>query len=95
MVFLFTDCISRRHRRDPQLQAFQDVVDAIANRIGLTPRQLEVFSLQVLGLSRQTIAERLNIVIGTLDKHIGEIHRKAGTATYTELFAQYFRPLGE
>lgn len=95
MVFLFTDCISRRHRRDPQLKAFQDVVHSIANRIRLTPRQLEVFSLQVLGRSRQQIARQLGIVLGTLDKHIGEIHRKAGTATYTELFARYFRPLGE
>lgn len=90
MVFLLSDCVSRRLRRDPQLRDFQSVVNAVASEIRLTRRELQVFALQATGFTREAIAERLGIVIGTVDKHISRIHAKAGTGNYTELFARHF-----
>lgn len=93
IVFLFTDCIARRMHDDAQLRVFPEVLRAVATRIGLAPRQLEVFTLQMIGTARDRIAEKLGIAVKTVDNHIQRIHEKAGTGNYSELLARFLTPL--
>lgn len=90
-----TDCVLRCSHVEPELRQFKDIVCAVAKRIQLTPRQIEVFMLMMLGTKRDKIAARLSISKPTVAKHIVEIHRKAGTRKYAELFARYFLPLSD
>lgn len=94
-TFLLSDCVARQLRRDPAMRVFKDVVVAIGYRLGLTPRQLEIFLLQMLGNDRDAIASHLNIAPSTVNKHIGAIHACAGTTNYNELLARFLSPLGD
>jgi DNA-binding CsgD family transcriptional regulator len=93
ITFLLSDCVSRRLHSDPDLRWFKDVVEAVANRIGLTRREREIFTLHVMGLTREEIAKRLVRAEGTIGKHLWSIHTKAGTSSYSELFARFYSPL--
>ena len=55
----------------------------------LTPREREVVSLLVSGLSNAAIAERLVISDATVKSHVKQILRKLGAANRSEVIAQY------
>lgn len=93
IVHLFTDCVLRYTRRDPELRLFKDMMVSVAGRIGLTPRETEVFGLLLLGVDRTEIPKRLHIGPSTLKKHVAAIHLKAGTTNFNELIARYYMPL--
>jgi len=45
---------------------------------GLTPRQREIMTLMVEGLTNAQIADRLGVSYGTVMNHLGGIQRKLG-----------------
>ena len=51
----------------------------------LTEREQEVRSLVEQGLQDKQIAARLNISVKTVEKHVGSVLRKTGSANRTEL----------
>jgi DNA-binding CsgD family transcriptional regulator len=51
---------------------------AAAERVGLTPRELQVLHLVADGLTSRAIAHRLRISARTVDKHRESIHHKLG-----------------
>jgi DNA-binding CsgD family transcriptional regulator len=93
LTFLFSDCAVRRQQSDPEMQVFNDVIEAIASRIGLSPRELDVFALQLHGRSYEQIARELKIDIKTVEKHVAKVHEKAGVRNYGQLIARFFTPL--
>jgi DNA-binding CsgD family transcriptional regulator/transposase-like protein len=87
IAFAFSDCVCRHAKREPDLRHFRHIIGAVAERIGLTAREAEIFTLQLAGANRDAIADHLDITKATVGKHISSIHRKAGTKNYTEIFA--------
>jgi DNA-binding NarL/FixJ family response regulator len=55
-----------------------------ANPAGLTPRQLEVLSLLVDGLTNAEIADRLVVSTRTAEHHVAAVLTKLGAATRAE-----------
>ena len=53
------------------------------NDLALTPRELDVLQLLVLGLTDAAIAERLFIGVRTVENHVGNILSKLGVRTRT------------
>lgn len=95
LTFLLTDCIARRRRPEFDLRMFTEIVTVVGRNEGLTVRENEVLLHHLLGREYEEIADRLNISVDTVRKHVKAIHRKSGARTYTELFARYFTPLRE
>lgn len=58
--------------------AADDGAAAAAERVGLTPRELQVLHLVADGLTSRAIAHRLRISARTVDKHRESIHLKLG-----------------
>jgi DNA-binding CsgD family transcriptional regulator len=59
---------------------------------GLSLQERRVVTLRLLGHAYKEIADKLNISEDAIKKHLGSVHRKTGTRSYTELFAKYFTP---
>lgn len=55
--------------------------------VGLTPRELDVFSLVCLGLSNRRIARALGISVETVKLNLFHVYNKTGMDTRLELFA--------
>ena len=53
----------------------------------LTPREHEIVDLLIAGLSNKEIAQRLNLVEGTVKVHLHEIYQKVGVKNRTALAA--------
>ena len=51
----------------------------LAQKYGLTPREVTLIALISLGKSGRTISQILGIGIPTVRQHCGRIHRKIGT----------------
>lgn len=64
-------------------------LEAFAQSINLTERELEVFSLILEHQSTQQISETLFISIGTVKTHMHNIFQKAGVTRRYELLRQY------
>ena len=56
-----------------------------ANHELLTPRQVEVVRLAVLGLTAKETARRLGISKNTVDEHLCEARRRVGVRTKSRL----------
>lgn len=54
----------------------------------LTRQELEVLRLLAIGLSNQTIAERLTITVGTVKTHVHNLYGKLGVAKRTQAVAR-------
>jgi DNA-binding CsgD family transcriptional regulator len=59
-----------------------------AERFGLTPRQLEVLELVLLGHTNRTIGELLRCAEGTAEQHVSALLEKMGADTRSQLVAQ-------
>lgn len=66
-----------------------DRLNAFAQSIGLTERELEVFALLLENKSNQQISDSLYISTGTVKAHIHNIFQKAGVTRQYELLRQY------
>jgi len=60
--------------------------------VRLTIRERDVFALIAAGLSRQQIARKLHLAIGTIDRHVQRIGRELSTHSRLE-FAGRKKPL--
>ncbi|HVJ28079.1 MAG TPA: LuxR C-terminal-related transcriptional regulator [Vicinamibacterales bacterium] len=89
IAFALSDCISRHHNRDASLTTFQAAIERASERIGLTRRELDVFALQLVGLGRTCIAERLGIGVSAVAQHMQSIRRKSGATSLLELFVPF------
>ena len=56
----------------------------------LTQREIEIFKLLNLGLSRQEIAESLCISVNTAKKHLANIYAKLGVSTREEAIKKFY-----
>lgn len=60
-----------------------------SRQLGLTGRELEVFSLLLEGMDNQTIAGTLVVSMGTVKAHVHNIYKKADVTRRFELFRLY------
>jgi signal transduction histidine kinase/DNA-binding NarL/FixJ family response regulator len=60
-------------------------LNSVADPVGLTDREREVYALVRRGLRDKQIAERLVISVKTVEKHVGAALRKTGARNRTEL----------
>jgi DNA-binding CsgD family transcriptional regulator len=58
---------------------------------GLTPREREVLSTMMLGLSNQEAADKLIVSKRTVDFHLANIHSKLGVHSRGQLFRAAIR----
>jgi len=73
-----------------------DPINATLNTMAegvLTPRELEITSLVLKGHSSHSIAERLNIVEGTVKIHRKHIYQKLAISSQSELFSMFIHHL--
>lgn len=61
------------------------------NKYRLTPKETEILSLMVEGLSYKQIAEKISSSFGTVHTHIKAIYRKLHVASMTEAVAKALR----
>ncbi|MFE9428787.1 ATP-binding protein [Kitasatospora sp. NPDC006697] len=73
--------------RIAELTARERLAGAAADRLGLTPRELEVLRLVAQGLSNREIGERLFISAKTAGVHVSNLLPKLGAASRTEAAA--------
>lgn len=66
-------------------------VDRIISTYSLSPREWEVSSLLVEGMSREKIADTLSISKNTLKHHIANIYRKMHVSNAMQFFAAFNR----
>lgn len=92
IIYILSDLVARYHYAHPVDRMFHDALKTMATEASLSPQERRVVSLRLLGLAYKEIADQLNISEDAIKKHLGSVHRKTGTRSYTELFAKYFTP---
>lgn len=75
--FLLANTLTTRPEMEPQ---------DLADRYGLSPRELEVLPLLNRGLSNREIAEAMYISLATVKTHLHKIYEKTGVKSRYELF---------
>jgi DNA-binding CsgD family transcriptional regulator len=65
-------------------------VRTASSRLGLTPRQAEVFALLVRGQSNKAISAQLGCAIATVEVHVSAILSRAGVDSRLTLCARYW-----
>jgi len=60
-------------------------VQAVADRVHLTPRERDVAKLAIQGLGNRQIAYELHMSVITVAFHLGKIYSKTGVTNRTEL----------
>lgn len=65
-------------------------LESITKAWALTRRQRQVLGLMAEGHLNKTIADRLNIVTGTVELHVTGLYRKAGVSNRTALIARFW-----
>ena len=92
ITFALSDLVARHQLAKPQERLFNAAMVAMRNEGQLTEQERRVVILQVTGHTYQQIADRLEISVETVRKHISNVYRKTGTSSSVELFAKYFTP---
>ncbi|MBS1913373.1 MAG: winged helix-turn-helix domain-containing protein [Bacteroidetes bacterium] len=92
IIYMLSDLIARYHYAHPVDRMFHDALKNMTQEAGLSTQERRVVMLRLLGLSYKEIADQLSISEDAIKKHLGSVHRKTGTRSYTELFAKYFTP---
>lgn len=92
IIYMLSDIVARYHYAHPEDRLFHDALDAMMHDGGLTVQERRVVTYRLLGHAYKEIADKLNISEDAIKKHLGSVHRKTGTRSYTELFAKYFTP---
>lgn len=65
-------------------------LDALMEKIDLTPKESEVCGLLLKGLSNRDLATALGVSEKTIKTHVTAIFRKAGVVSRSELFSKVF-----
>lgn len=92
IIYMLSDLIARYHYAHPVDRMFHDALSTMTAEAHLSPQERRVVTLRLLGLAYKEIADQLHISEDAIKKHLGSVHRKTGTRSYTELFAKYFTP---
>ncbi|KXK56427.1 MAG: response regulator [Chlorobi bacterium OLB7] len=92
ITFALSDLVARHQLAKPQERLFNAAMVAMRNEGKLTEQERRVVILQVTGHTYQQIADKLEISVETVRKHISNVYRKTGTSSSVELFAKYFTP---
>ncbi len=92
IIYMLSDLIARYHYAHPVDRMFHDALRTMTEEAHLSPQERRVVMLRLLGLAYKEIADQLHISEDAIKKHLGSVHRKTGTRSYTELFAKYFTP---
>ena len=92
VIYMLSDLIARYHYAHPVDRMFHDALKTMTNEAQLSQQERRVVTFRLLGLAYKEIADQLNISEDAIKKHLGSVHRKTGTRSYTELFAKYFTP---
>lgn len=71
----------------PPAVGIEDVVDKVAERYALSPREMDVARLLLAGRNRPFIKDALFISTGTVNSHISSIYRKTGVKSQQELIS--------
>ena len=80
-LLIALDCIESGHRYISR--SAKDIVDA--NQIRLTPRELQVLNMIMLGFSRSMISDQLSVSPETVKSHRKNLMRKLETNNITSL----------
>jgi len=67
------------------------VVNASAEPLGLSPREMEVLDLIAAGLTNREIAERLSVSVHTVERHTANLYAKLGVRGRSEATAYALR----
>jgi DNA-binding CsgD family transcriptional regulator len=59
------------------------------NKLDLTPREQEIFTMLLTGMAPKEIAFTLKVSYYTVDFHRKNLYRKLGIQSRAELFARY------
>jgi DNA-binding CsgD family transcriptional regulator len=92
IIYMLSDLIARYNYAHPIDRLFYDALHEMQMEAGLSVQERRVVAFRLLGLAYKEIADKLNISEDAIKKHLGSVHRKTGTRSYTELFAKYFTP---
>ena len=73
-----------RPAQTTDLEQFAAQAARVAQRAGLTPREVEVFQLLMEGYRAKQIEEKLGISLGTVRNHLNRGYAKLGVHSYDE-----------
>ncbi len=80
MLYYFGGLILAERQEGPS------VSDSFARRYGLSPREAEIVSLMIRGLSNQEIADALFLSLATVKTHVHNVFVKTGATSRYRLF---------
>ncbi|MDB5035933.1 MAG: LuxR family transcriptional regulator [Chlorobi bacterium] len=92
LTFTLSDLVTRNSFVKPIDRIFYDILRDVANEAGLSVQDRRVLSLLVLGYPYKQVADRMDLSLDTIRKHMKRIYRKTRTGSLAELFAKYFTP---
>ncbi len=72
---------------NPHSDDFQSEKDKKFN--SLTPRETQVFSLLVKGMTIKSAAEKLGVTYSTVNTHMNAVYRKLGVNSKAQLIVEY------
>jgi DNA-binding CsgD family transcriptional regulator len=92
LIFAFSDLVTRHYYAKPIDRVFTDILNYLAQESGLSVQDVRILSLMLLGYSYKQVADKMELSIDTIRKHMKRIYRKTRTGSLAELFAKYFTP---
>ncbi|MEO5931898.1 MAG: helix-turn-helix transcriptional regulator [Candidatus Kapaibacterium sp.] len=92
LTFALSDLVTRNNFSKPIDRIFYDILTEVAIEAGLSVQDRRVLSLLVLGYPYKQVADRMDLSLDTIRKHMKRIYRKTRTGSLAELFAKYFTP---
>jgi DNA-binding CsgD family transcriptional regulator len=92
LIFALSDLVTRHYYAKPIDRVFTDILRELSLDSGLSTQDIRILSLMLLGYSYKQVADRMELSIDTIRKHMKRIYRKTRTGSLAELFAKYFTP---
>jgi len=92
IIFALSDLVTRHYYAKPIDRVFADILTELGREAGLSSQDNRILSLMLLGYSYKQVADRMELSIDTIRKHMKRIYRKTRTGSLAELFAKYFTP---
>lgn len=92
IVFALSDLVTRHYYAKPIDRVFGEILTELGREAGLSSQDNRILSLMLLGYSYKQVADRMELSIDTIRKHMKRIYRKTRTGSLAELFAKYFTP---
>ena len=94
-VYVFTAHIAIKRVKEPQYSGFQHLLRKVSLDRDLTEKEQDILLYQLLGLSYEQTADRMNVSINTVKAHIKSVYAKIGCNNIKEAFSRYLTPIGE